>query len=87
MGGINSMADDRMKNDDLQRKMGTKDDQDFGLQSPGRSGQSGQHGGQHAGGQQGGQKGSRNLDDDEDIDVGSAGGKTSGQNRGGGQNR
>ena len=30
------MADDRMKNDDRQRNMGTKDDQDFGQQSPGR---------------------------------------------------
>ena len=74
------MADDRMKNDDRQRNMGSKEDQDFGRQSPGRSGESGQQG-QHAGSQQG-QKGSRNLDDDEDIDTG----KSGGQNRGG-QNR
>jgi hypothetical protein len=85
MGGINQMADDRMKHDDEQRNMGTKD-QDFGRQSPGRSGQGGQQGGQHAGGQQGGQmgsqKGGQNLDDDEEFDTGQSGG----QNRGG-QNR
>ena len=84
------MADDRMKNDDVQRNMGTKDDQDFGRQSPGRSGQGGQQGqqgGQHAGaqqgGQHGGQKGMGNLDDDEEFDTGKSSG---GQNRGG-QNR
>lgn len=79
------MADDRMKHDDAQRNMGTKDDQEFGRQSPGRSGQAGQQGqqgGQHAGGQQGGQKGAKNLDDDEEFDTG----KSGGQNRGG-QNR
>jgi hypothetical protein len=33
------MADDRMKNDDLQRNMGARGegDQDFGQQSPGRN--------------------------------------------------
>ena len=72
------MADDRMKNDDVQRNMGTKDDQDFGRQTPGRSGQGGQQGGQF-----GGQKGARNLDDDEEFETGN---KSSGQNRGG-QNR
>ncbi len=78
------MADNRMKNDDLQRNMGNKDDQEFGRQSPGRSGQSGQQAGQQ--GQFGGEKGSRNLDDDdEDIGTGSSS-KTGGQNRGG-QNR
>jgi hypothetical protein len=89
MGGINHMADDRMKHDDAQRNMGTKDDQEFGRQSPGRSGQGGQQGGQHAGGQQGGQfggqkgqKGMGNLDDDEEFDTG----KSGVQNRGG-QNR
>jgi len=94
-GGINKMADDRMKNDDVQRNMGTKDEQDFGRQSPGRSGQAGQQGGQHSGGQHGGQqggqqggqfggqKGARNMDDDEDFDTGKSSG---GQNRGG-QNR
>jgi hypothetical protein len=85
MGGINRMADDRMKHDDAQRNMGTKGDKDFGQQSPGRSGQPGQQGGQHAGGQQGqtgGQKGAQNLDDDDEFNTG----KSSGQNRGG-QNR
>jgi|KBSMisStandDraft_5_1062788.scaffolds.fasta_scaffold127426_2 hypothetical protein len=86
MGGINRMADDKMKHDDAQRNMGTKGNQDFGQQSPGRSGQSGQQGGQHAGGQQGGQqggqKGAQNLEDDEEFDTG----KSGGQNRGG-QNR
>jgi len=76
------MADDKMKHDDAQRNMGTKGNQDFGQQSPGRSGQSGQQGGQHAGGQQGGQKGAQNLEDDEEFDTG----KSGGQNRGG-QNR
>ena len=66
------MADDRMKNDDAQRNMGTKGNQDFGQQSPGRSGQSGQQGGQKGAG----------LEDDEDFDTG----KSGGQNRGG-QNR
>ena len=72
------MADDRMKKDD-QRNMGTKDEQDFGRQSPGRSGQAGQQGGQFGGGQ----KGARNMDDDEEFGTGKSGG---GQNRGG-QNR
>jgi len=87
------MADDRMKKDD-QRNMGTKDEQDIGRQSPGRSGQAGQQGGQHSGGQQGGQqgqqggqfggqKGARNLDDDDEFGTGGAG---AGQNRGS-QNR
>ncbi|HEV8202776.1 MAG TPA: hypothetical protein VGP98_00985 [Pyrinomonadaceae bacterium] len=95
IGGNKKMADDRMKNDDVQRNMGTKDEQDFGRQSPGRSGQAGQQGGQHSGGQHGGQqggqqggqfggqKGARNMDDDEDFDTGKSSG---GQNRGG-QNR
>lgn len=76
------MADDKMKHDDAQRNMGTKDDQELGRQSPGRSGQGGQQGGQQSGGQQGGQKEARNLDDDEEFDTG----KSGGQNRGG-QNR
>jgi len=96
------MADDRMKNDDLQRNMGGKEGQDFGQQSPGRTGQGGvsgggqqggQQGGQHAGGQQsggqfGGQKKDvRNMEDD-DLGAGGAGqtGQTGGQGRGG-QNR
>ena len=79
------MADDKMKRDDAQRNMGTKGDQDFGRQSPGRSGQAGQQGGQHAGGQQGqagSKQGAQNLEDDEEFDTG----KSGGQNRGG-QNR
>jgi len=89
------MADDRMKNDDLQRNMGKTgagEGQDYGQQSPGRSGQGGQ---EHAGGQQGagkqtggqygtGQKGSKNMED-EDLDINTPG-KTGGQTRGG-QNR
>jgi hypothetical protein len=73
MGGLDNMADDRMKNDDAQKNMGQ--------QSPGRSGQSGQQGGQQAGGQQGGQK--HNLDDDE---FATGQGQSGGQGRGG-QNR
>ena len=84
------MADDRMKNDDLQKNMGAGEkDKNFGQQSPGRSGQgaqqAGQHsgGGQQSGGQFGGQKGTRNMDeDDEDLGAGSAGSQNRGsQNR------
>ena len=94
MGGKTNMADDRMKNDDIQRNMGAGNkDQNIGQQSPGRAGQGdigGQQGGQHAGGQQSGQhsgqKGARNIEDDEeDFGAGKAG-QTGGQNRGG-QNR
>lgn len=76
------MADDRMKHDDQQRKMGSKGEgQDYSQQTPGRSGQ---QGGQQAGGQQqGGQK--RNLnEDDDDFNTGGAGqkgGEKGGQNR------
>jgi len=89
------MADDRMKNDDLQRNMGAGEkDKNIGQQSPGRGGQQGQPGqqgqqaGQHGGGQQsggqfGGQKGTRNMEDDEED---SGAGKAGTQNRGG-QNR
>ena len=75
------MADDRMKKDD-QRNMGAggREDQDYGKQAPGRTGQTG---GQQPG-QQGGQKGSRNPEDDEQ-DTG-LGGQPRNQNRGG-QNR
>ena len=81
------MADDRMKNDDLQKNMGSgQKGQDYGQQSPGRSGQkdqqAGQHGGSQQGGQFGGQKGTRMDDDDEDFGAS----KTGSQNRGG-QNR
>jgi hypothetical protein len=91
------MADDKMKDDDLQRNMGAGDkDRDYSQQSPGRAGhgglggqQAGQHagghrsGGQQTGGQFGGQKGTRNMEDDED-DFGA--GQAGTQNRGG-QNR
>jgi hypothetical protein len=89
------MADDRMKNDDLQRNMGKSGEgQDYGQQTPGRNPQgeqqTGQQGGQGAGqygtGQQ--QGGSRGMDDDEDEFGSSSGraGQTGSQNRGG-QNR
>ena len=95
------MADDRMKNDDLQRNMGTsgKEGQNFGQQTPGRQGQGNQdfdnegggHG-QHVGGQkgstQGGYGGSqepRNMEDDDEFGGGSMG-QSGGQGRGG-QNR
>src|SRR5215208_4177363 len=92
-GGIETMADDRMKNDEYQKNMGTKGEgQDFGQQTPGRNPQGGQQqqgsqhgGGQHTGGDQfgggqqsGQQKGSRNFEDD-DLGAGNAG-KTGGQN-------
>jgi len=85
------MADDRMKNDDRQRNMGGTGhdkDQDFGQQTPGRSGQ---QGGQHAGGQGGSQQKSnygsgQNERDMEDDDLGAGKAKTGGQGRGG-QNR
>ena len=83
------MADDRMKNDDLQRNMGGgAKDQDYGQQSPGRSGQ---QGGQQAGGQGGSQQKSnygsgQNERDMEDDDLGAGNAQTGGQGRGG-QNR
>jgi hypothetical protein len=91
------MADDRMKNDDLQRNMGTsgKEGQNFSQQTPGRQGAGHEGGGQHAGGQKGAgqkagytggqQKESRNMEDDEEFGGGTTG-KTGGMNRGG-QNR
>lgn len=92
------MADDRMKKDD-QRNMGAgnREDEGFGQQSPGRSGQSqggygggqqsGQQPGKHgqAGGQFSGQKGSQNMEDDDEFATGGQG-QSGGQNRGG-QNR
>ena len=86
------MADDRMKNDDLQRNMGGgARDQDYGQgqQSPGRTGQSGQQSGQQAGGRGAGQKsnfGGQKERDMEDDDVGAGNDKTGGKGRGG-QNR
>ena len=85
------MADDRMKNDDLQRNMGGTKDQEYGQQSPGRSGQGDKQGGQQAGGQGGGQQKSnygsgQNERDMEDDDLGAGNAQTGGQGRGG-QNR
>jgi len=82
------MADDKMKHDDQQRNMGSKGEgQNYGQQTPGRTGQGGQQGGQHTGGQQGQQGGSRKLnEDDDDFDTGSGSSKMGNQNRGG-QNR
>ena len=80
------MADDRMKNDDLQRNMGAGDKgQNYGgQQSPGRSGQDvgNKQAGQHAGGQQsGGQKGTKNVEDDEEDFGAGRTGQSGGQNR------
>jgi hypothetical protein len=63
-----NMADDRMKNDQRNMGAGGQKDQDFGPQSPGRTGQSGgKQAGQHgqSGGQFGGQKGSQNMEEDD----------------------
>ena len=84
------MANDRMKQDNPQKNMGGaggREDQNFGQQSPGRTGQTGgQQAGQHGqqAGQFGGQKGSQHMEDD-DLATGGKG-QTGGQNRGG-QNR
>ena len=79
------MADNRMKDDDLQRDMGNpgREGQDFGKQTPGRNPQGGQQGSGQQGGQQGGKE-PRDLEDDE-FDGG-ASGQRGGQNPGG-QNR
>lgn len=83
------MADDRMKNDDLQKDMGAggRDDQDWkqGQQAPGRNPQGGQQQGGQQGGQQGQQKDRLNIDDDEEFGGGKTG-QQGGQGRGG-QNR
>ena len=87
------MADDRMKNDDLQRNMGGAGHDEGqnlgGQQSPGRTGQ-GQQGGQQAGGYGGSQqKGNfgqgKNESDLEDDDLGAGNAQKGGQGRG--QNR
>jgi hypothetical protein len=92
MGGYANMADDRMKNDDLQRNMGGakgNEGQNPGQQSPGRTGQGQEGGGKQAGGYGGGQqqdnKGT-NERDLEDDDLGAGNAQTGGQGRGG-QNR
>jgi len=89
------MADDRMKNDDLQQNMGgagRDEGQELGQQSPGRSGQGGKQGGQHAGGYGGSQQGTnfgggQNELDMEDDDLGAGNAQTGGQQGRGGQNR
>ena len=67
MGGYVNMADDRMKNDDLQRNMGGAKDnegQNPGQQSPGRTGQQGHEGGgKQAGGYGGGQQGNKGTNE------------------------
>ena len=89
------MADDRMKNDDQRNMGGTKgnEGQNFGQQSPGRSGQDQGHegGGKQAGGYGGSQKDTnygsgQNKHDMEDDDLGAGNAQTGGQGRGG-QNR
>ena len=87
------MADDRMKDDELQRNMGGAghdEGQKGGQQSPGRSAQ-GQQGGQHAGGSGSSQQKSnygsgQNERDMEDDDLGAGNAQSGGQGRGG-QNR
>ena len=77
------MADNRMKDDDLKRDMGSagRDKEDYGKQTPGRNPDD-----QQRAGQTGGQQGGRNRDlDDEDMDGGTSN-ERGGQNRGG-QNR
>lgn len=80
------MADDRMKDDDLQRNMGGgAKDQDYGQQSPGRTGQqAGRQAGGHGGSQQKSNYGSgQNARDMEDDDLGAGNaGRTGGQGRG-----
>jgi len=81
------MADDRMrKDDDLQNMGGGARDQDYGQQSPGRTGQGGKQGGQHAGGYGGSQQSGQNERDMEDDDLGTGNKQQGGMGRGG-QNR
>jgi hypothetical protein len=82
------MADDRMKKDDQKNMGGGAKDQDFGQQSPGRSGQQGgQQAGGHGGSQQKSNYGSgQNERDMENDDLGAGNAQTGGQGRGG-QNR
>src|SRR6185503_1580610 len=81
-----SMADDRMKNDDAQRNMGGAKDQEHGQQAPGRGQQGGQQAGGSGSGQQKSNYGGQNERDMEDDDVGAGNAQTGGQGRGG-QNR
>lgn len=81
------MADDKMKHDDLDRKMGGGGDQgdQYSQQSPGRNRQDDEQFGQKGGGQ--GTLGNRGKEDDLDLDRGA--GQTGNQQRGGqgGQDR
>lgn len=85
-GGEIIMAQDRMQNDDLDRKMnrsGQDDDlgkQDFGKQTPGRNPQQGQQTGQKGAGQHGQNKPSQAEGEDFDELGGGQSGRT-GQNR------
>ena len=82
------MADDRMKNDEPLKNMGTGGGegqnwgQGQGQQTPGRNPKGGQEtGGQYGGGQHGGQhKDPLNMEDEEEFGGGSKG--QHGQNRG-----
>lgn len=76
------MADNKMKDDDLKRDMGTagRDKQDFGKQTPGRNPDD-----QQRAGQTGGQEGGRDRDRQDD-ELGGGANQPGGQNRGG-QNR
>jgi hypothetical protein len=80
------MAQDRMQNDDVDRKMGRagQDDdmgkQDFGKQTPGRSPQHDQQSGQKGAGEK------RPVDDDE-FEGGQSGRSGQSGRTGGGQNR
>ena len=88
------MADDRMKNDDVQQNMGGRGGgegqnwgQGQGEQTPGRNPKESQHGGGYGGSsQQGGQKDSLNMDDEDEFGGGTKGqrgGQGLGQGRGG----
>lgn len=63
------MADDRMKNDDLDRKLGGtgREDEEFGQQTPGRNPKDDRSTGQR-GGSQGNEP--RTDDDDDDLNTG-----------------
>ena len=63
------MADDRMKNDDINRQAGNKGDKDMNRQSPGRNPQDDQSTGQRSG---------QDFDDD-DVDEGQSGGQAGGK--------
>ena len=80
------MADDRMKNDDLDRNLGGTEKQG-GQQAPGRQPQDDEEFGQRGGGQ--GSSPGRGLDENDEIGKGSQGGNIGNKPGGaqGGQNR